>query len=144
MRAAVVLGAAVLACASCVELGDDEIYLPEFAGAGGAGGTVTLTEVQPLFTQACAFGGCHGGANVQADLSLEEGQSFVELLGPDGAGAPSKDSICKGAPRVVPGSPDDSCLWQLVDQGLMPPGNPLPQPQKDLVRRWIEDGALEK
>lgn len=137
MRAAVLLAAAALACAGCIELGDETLYGPEFETTG----TATFADVQRLFDQSCALAGCHGGPAPSADLSLEEGQSFEELLGPDGTGAPPVDRVCGGKLRVVPGSPDDSCLWNLVASGAMPPGNPLPQPQKDIIRRWIEDGA---
>lgn len=47
--------------------------------------------------------------------------------------------------RIKPGDPDNS--WLMVrmrgEQGTdpMPPGDPLPQEQIDLVASWIEDGA---
>ena len=137
-RVRVGANAAALACTGCVELGDDDLYLPEFETTG----TATFADVQGLFDQSCALSGCHAGAALQGGLSLEEGQTYQELLGADGKGAPPEDPICAGRRRVVPGAPDDSCLWKLVEAGLMPPGNPLPDPQKELVRRWIEDGAL--
>ena len=52
-----------------------------------------------------------------------------------------KDS--KEDPYLVPGDPDKSRLWEVVDTSYMPPEK-QPQPtddEKQLLRRWIEAGA---
>jgi hypothetical protein len=57
---------------------------------------------------------------------------------------------CNGKPYVTPNDPSQSFLWDLVskdDPGCgaerMPQGLPhLSAAQLDIVKRWIEDGAL--
>jgi len=43
--------------------------------------------------------------------------------------------------RVTPGSPEKSSLYTLVADDSMPPGEPLPVTQKNLLRAWIVAGA---
>jgi hypothetical protein len=47
--------------------------------------------------------------------------------------------------KVVPGKPDESGLWQLVQSGEMPlpnsPAGPLSSEQKETIRAWIAAGA---
>jgi hypothetical protein len=44
-------------------------------------------------------------------------------------------------PALEPGRPDDSLMWRRVSNSEMPPGNPLPEEERALLRRWIEAGA---
>lgn len=52
-------------------------------------------------------------------------------------------------PRVAPGDPDGSYMVQKLEQEMpfsgtqMPPTAPLDQERIDLVRGWIEAGALD-
>jgi hypothetical protein len=53
-----------------------------------------------------------------------------------------------GSPAIVPGSPDESYLVQLITpqggEAMMPQGKPpLPATQIALIRRWIEEGAVD-
>lgn len=43
---------------------------------------------------------------------------------------------------VVPGNPNGSKLYQRIIDNSMPPGAPLSQMEKDQVRTWIAQGAL--
>jgi hypothetical protein len=47
--------------------------------------------------------------------------------------------------KVVPNKPGESGLWQMVEQGEMPPPNspsgPLTAAQKEVIRAWIAAGA---
>ena len=43
--------------------------------------------------------------------------------------------------RVTPGKPEQSTLYTLVADDSMPPGEPLPVTQKNLLRAWIAAGA---
>jgi len=45
------------------------------------------------------------------------------------------------ASRVTPGSPEKSPLYTTVADDSMPPGEPLPVTQKNLLRAWIAAGA---
>lgn len=100
----------------------------------------TLTSLQAnVFDPFCIV--CHSGAAAPLGLRLEEGASFVNLVG-----APSRQS---GLRRVQPGAPDASYLIQKLEGSAnageqMPLGGPpLPQTTIDFVRQWIVDGALD-
>jgi hypothetical protein len=82
-------------------------------------------EVVALLQARCVK--CHGTDNPKAQLNLS-----------------ALDGIRRGGKRgpvVQPGKPDASRLWQLVQQERMPPREPLPAGERDLLRRWIEQGA---
>jgi hypothetical protein len=86
--------------------------------------------VQPLFTQACNFSGCHGS---DAPANLVKLTSWGDLMT---SGA--------GAGVVVPGKPASSTLVLRIEgQGArMPPsGLPLNQNQINGIRAWIVEGA---
>src|SRR6266852_5508617 len=82
-------------------------------------------EVLALLGSRCAK--CHGLQKAKAKLTL------VTLEG-----------IARGSsngPVVHPGKPADSPLWQMVQEGKMPPKSPLPETERSLIRRWIEQGS---
>jgi mono/diheme cytochrome c family protein len=79
---------------------------------------------------------CHG-----PDEGTREGG--LRLDQPEGALAP-RDS----GPAIVPGKPSESLLYRRIissdpDEVMPPPdsGRTLSEPQKDLLRQWIEQGA---
>ena len=70
---------------------------------------------------------CHNGTQKTAGLDFS-----------------SRSGALKGGergPALVPGDAEGSLLYQRVAAGEMPLGNPLPNEERDLVRRWIEAGA---
>ena len=80
------------------------------------------TDVAPLLKSACAD--CHSGAKRKAGLDVT-----------------SYDSLMK---FVRPGSPEQSKLHKsLIGKGakLMPPRNPLPKDDVEVLRAWIAAGA---
>jgi hypothetical protein len=79
-----------------------------------------------LFRARCVR--CHGADKPKAKLDL----TTPESLRRGG----------KHGPVVAAGKPDASPLWQLVRDGHMPPKEPLSDGERDLLRRWIEGGAL--
>lgn len=100
-----------------------------------------FSEIQAIvFTPSCATSGCHFGANPQAGLNLEAANSYMQLVGM----ASSQDP---GIQRVNQGNPNISYLIQKLEGtaggGQMPPSGPLPQPDIDVIRQWITDGALD-
>jgi len=129
-----VLGLPVLV--ACSDLGDDP---------GDGGGpmnpppeTVNFVEdVQPIFDANCV--GCHGdGGN--AGLDLRSGLSYTNLVGITA----TESSLS----RVEPGEPMNSWLYLKLtgqqDVGtVMPPSGSLDADLTDLVRTWIEEGALD-
>ncbi|MFM7148984.1 MAG: DUF1549 domain-containing protein, partial [Gemmataceae bacterium] len=76
-------------------------------------------QIAPLLIRRCLD--CHSGAGPKGDLDL----------------ALKKTALA----TVTPGKPDDSALWQRVRDDEMPPKKPLSAEEKNLLRRWIADGA---
>jgi cytochrome c553 len=70
---------------------------------------------------------CHGP---------DKGKARLDLSSPAGVARGSR----KGA-VVRAGKPDESLLWQMVEKGKMPPEDPLPEKERQVLRRWIESGA---
>jgi len=122
------------------------------------------TDVLPVFRNSCALSGsCHG------DQGAPETQPY--LGPPNSAGVPSDTDIkaifdknvnveslkAKGMKIVKPSDPDNSFLMHKMDSSLacdavtcdgtacgqpMPLGTPtLAQDKRDIVRRWIAQGA---
>ncbi len=92
------------------------------------GGQATISfsgEIQPLFNENCVR--CHGGI---ANLWLTDYEQM--LLG------------ALNGPVVRPGNPDNSPLYTYVNEGLMPVDTGRLDPEQiELIRRWIEEGALK-
>jgi hypothetical protein len=97
-------------------------------------------DIAPIFVASCAGTGCHSGRRPQAELSLEAGAAYAELVG-----APSQ---CQGRVLVTPGKPSASYLMnKLTGVGLcggtqMPKkGESLPAQQLEAISAWICSGA---
>lgn len=91
-------------------------------------------QIRPLLSEKCFF--CHGPdeKHREAKLRLDEE-------------APAK-AVRDGTAAIVPGSLEKSEAWQRIiaenEDDLMPPSEshrPLSSAQKDLIKRWIEQGA---
>jgi mono/diheme cytochrome c family protein len=90
-------------------------------------------DVRPIFQQHCQ--GCHQPAKPQGEYVLTE---YAALMQPGDSGE---------AP-VVPGKPEKSYLFQLVQprsgKAEMPQGrDPLPEKQLKLIEAWIKQGAAD-
>jgi hypothetical protein len=109
---------------------------------GGGGETATFTAVQQqIFSQSCAFSGCHGGDSPAEGMSLLAGDSFDNIVNVRSSQRGSLD-------RIEPSDPDNSYLYLKVigDSSIsgsrMPRGGAaLSQHLIDLLRDWIERGA---
>lgn len=88
------------------------------------------TDVRPIFKAHCFH--CHGEAgHKEGSLDLR----LVRLMQQGG------DS----GPAIELGHPDDSLVWQRVAANEMPPGGKhLKDHEKEILRRWIENGAVTK
>jgi len=103
----------------------------------------TLSNVASIFTQSCAFNGCHGSAAKAANLDLEARATLHEqLVGRESAVAP-------GVLLVDPGNPEGSLLYEKMAQcspsvgAAMPVNAPilLSDETVAVVREWIAAGA---
>jgi hypothetical protein len=135
--AALVLSTA--GCSNNVDLG---------AGIAPSPCPITISfqnDIQTIFTPKCATEGvCHGPLQA-APMSLEADSAYANIVNVLGADPPSMD-------RVEPFMPDASGLVHKVQGshtmvgGLgtrmpPPPRQALPQPEIDLIRCWIVQGA---
>jgi hypothetical protein len=118
--------------------------------------------VMPLFDQSCSFSSCHG--------STSDSKGNLFLGAQNSAGADAKTARMNivsvmsqenpTMPYVTPGDPSKSYLMHKMDgdqclfessctkpdgcQSSMPQGlDPLPVDQRDIVRRWIAQGAQD-
>lgn len=93
-------------------------------------GTQFLQAVRPLLEAKCIS--CHGEKKQEGGLRLDTLQAALKG-GEQG-------------PAVVPGEPQQSLLVQAVlgtDADLqMPPGDALSAEQADLLRKWVQNGAV--
>ena len=88
---------------------------------------------------------CHFGAAPAGDLNLEDGNSFTNLINISRFPSDPDYPI-----RVIPGDSDNSFLIRKLEGDLSPtegsqmPLNktPLSQDAIDIIRQWIDDGAI--
>jgi len=111
-----VIVAALLASLPALVKGADEALRPSLE-----------RDVLPLFKARCLK--CHGPIKPKGKLNLSNARSLARG-GSSGA-------------VVVAGDLEESVLWELVSTDEMPPESegPLSDDQKNLLRRWIEQGA---
>jgi uncharacterized membrane protein/mono/diheme cytochrome c family protein len=108
------------------------VSLPETVGAAdpaGGGGRDLASEVRAVFAAKCTR--CHG-----PDVLKPKGRfGYVTDL----------KRVAANPEMVVPGSPAESELWELVSRGEMPPADSptgaLTSKQKEVIRSWIAAGA---
>ena len=97
--------------------------LPE---SGPPGGVVSYSlDIQPIFNTNCVS--CHPGVVASPDLT--EGNSYGSIM----------NNI-----YIIPNNPDESLLYQRIigTPSIMPPNGSLPAAEINLIRGWIEQGAL--
>jgi hypothetical protein len=80
----------------------------------------------PLLAKRCL--GCHNPSDANGGLDLTSSASTAK--GGDSGAA------------LTPGKPDESPLWQRIAADEMPPEHPLPADERELIRAWIEAGAV--
>jgi hypothetical protein len=132
--------ALLLALAACGGGGEDA---PPPGPPPPTGLQPTLASIQAnVFTPSCAESGCHTGAGAQAGLNLDPGVSWVSLYN-------IVSSQNMSLIRVIPMDPDGSFLIQKLEGtamvgARMPADGPpyLQQTTVDVIRQWIQNGAL--
>jgi hypothetical protein len=119
----------------------------EDVNATEQGGTTDVSfaaNIQGIFTYNCAVVGCHVPGNPPAGLVLAAGFAFAQTVNVAAAESPS-------LMRITPSAPDTSYLYQKVlgtaSRGTQMPapatGNVLTDLDKDRIRRWIANGAMQ-
>ena len=122
---------------------------PQDASAGDAATAPTFTEVYAqIISGVCAT--CHGSANGSGakggKLIMDNQADAYSAL----VGVAANGEACSGdGTRVVAGSAATSILWEKVSETSPPCGSrmplgdpPLAQADQDLIKDWINAGAL--
>jgi hypothetical protein len=83
-------------------------------------------DVLPIFSNNCAISGCHNGSGGE-QMALT---NYSQIRN-----------------TVVPYNPDKSQSYKAITstwgEGQMPPGQPISQEKRTIIRLWIEQGANE-
>lgn len=102
----------------------------------------TLTDIQAkILTPTCATSECHDGTAKDNTLNLSAGKTFAQTIN---IGAENVDNGI----IVKPGEPDNSLLFTLLSgpkgkANKMPKSGNVSEKQKEAIRLWIANGALE-
>lgn len=99
-------------------------------------------DVEPIFIKDCLR--CHGSSSPKKGLDLSSGKGLAAMLDQPSVDVP-------GSMLLVAGDPEASVLWHKLEHSHskgrgMPRtlfgARKLSQEELDLIRRWIEQGAL--
>jgi hypothetical protein len=126
----------VLTQASCGELERED---------DGGNQSLVPINVQNIFTNNCAFSGCHAGSSPEEGMNLSQNLAYADIVNVISSQQP-------GLKRVDPGQPDNSYLVKKIqgsagiDGDRMPADGPpyLTTAQIDTIRLWITNGALPR
>jgi len=122
--------------------------VPTSDGGGGGGSSATFAAIQQqIFDNDCTSSACHSSATRAGGMSLVAGEAYDDLVNvaPDNPAA-----LAAGLQRVVPDDPQRSFLLDKVMGALsaaegspMPLGGiPLRADQIEMIRSWIQNGAM--
>jgi hypothetical protein len=114
--------------------------------------TSTFDRIQTqIFDHSCAIGGCHDSQTVRAELLLERGAAYDNLVGRTPTNADAANAGWHRVTRVdaTHGDPATSYLVRKLTDDLgpglgkrMPFNKPkLDEALVDVIRRWVEAGA---
>ena len=84
------------------------------------------SEILPVLEKNCVS--CHGPQQKMAKLDLS---SFTGMMEGSSSG-----------PVIVPGKPERSLLWKLIESGQMPQGGKLTAAEKQLLKSYIQFGRF--
>ncbi len=84
------------------------------------------TEILPVLEKNCVQ--CHGPQQNMAKLDLS---SFTGMMQGSSSG-----------PVLVPGKPERSLMWKLIETGQMPQGGKLTVAEKQLIKSYIQYGRF--
>lgn len=117
--------ASVVIISSCKHEPVTPISNPSNSGICNADTAYFQNDVLPLFVSSCAKSGCHDATTRQKGLDLSNYNSIMSTN------------------EIKAGKPNDGDIMEEINNGSMPPsGNtPLSSAEKDLLKKWISQGA---
>lgn len=138
-RIALVLGAVLAGPTACTNESPSLRIIPVIPP--GNAPISFSADVQPIFTRSCAKSGCHVVGTAFSGLVLEPGQAYANLVGVQSA----EDPTLK---RVEPGRSDLSYIIRKLEgtgfgDRMPADGLYLPDAEIQLIKDWIDQGALE-
>ena len=139
-RLAVLLGVALAGPTACTNESPSLRIIPVIPP--GNAPISFSADVQPIFTRSCAKSFCHVSGAAFSGLVLEPGQAYANLVGVQSA----EDPMLK---RVEPGRSDLSYIIRKLEgtgfPDRMPADGPpyLPDAEIQLIKDWIDEGALD-
>ncbi len=83
-------------------------------------------EILPVLEEHCVS--CHGGDQTMAELDLTKFESVL------------KGGV--SGPPIIPGHPEMSMLWSMIESDEMPVGGELSAANKQLIKAWIQNGRF--
>lgn len=114
-----------------------------------AGDVSFSAQVQPLLKTSCAKTSCHAGPILQGGLNLGSNADYATVIAATG-NATAVVYPSTGGLVVQPGNSSISTLYLKLSATppfgtWMPPTlpSPLPEEQRNLIRDWIDQGALD-
>ena len=125
MRILTILSLLILLFAgSCTHKEEVEVTAPQQSDSACDPNTVYyVNDIQPLLNSSCAYSGCH-------DVATHA----------DGVVLTSYDKVMSTG-EVKAGDPGGSELYEKIEEGDMPPSNPLSVSQQQMIYDWIKQGA---
>jgi len=162
VRSLLLLGLVVAGASSsiaCSDAPEPSSASSSSSGSASSGSPVSFKDdVAPLLATNCALAACHSSkeSNLNFYITYEPAQIYAELM--------KASPTCSSSKFVVPGKPDESMVMLKMDneqeklpesctsarRSEMPPGDPpksgnalMAKKDRDLVRRWIAQGAKD-
>lgn len=106
---------------NCAVVGNSTDDPAELAALGTAEALISQEKAMQVITQNCV--GCHNPSNPQGGIGyLNDVNSLLYYR------------------MIVPRDPGSSVLYQVIQSGSMPPGNPLSQDELAAITLWITEG----
>ena len=108
--------------------------------------------IQPIFTASCAVSSCHATLSPAASMNLEDGKAHGNIVGVTSSENPAfmrikaGDSTNSFLYRKITGTQVCSAAWTATCLTMPLPtsgAEALTDPQKNLIKTWIDQGAAD-
>lgn len=123
-RVIFILTCSIVGLSSCTHKDEIETYVPLEVDTLCDPNTVYfVNDIQPILNSNCAYSQCHDNISQK-----------------DGVDLSAYDKIISTG-EVKAGDPEGSELYEVIQEGEMPPSGPMASSQQQLIYDWIKQGA---